>query len=456
MKNIALLTDSYKVTHYKQYPPNTEYVYSYFESRGGEFPQTMLFGLQYYLMEYLEGVRVTEETIQEAKKLTSKHFGTDLFNESGWRYIKDKHGGKLPISIKAVPEGMLIPNSNVLMTVINTDPECYWLTNYLETLLVQCWYGSTVGTLSNHVRKTILNYLNLTGDPSLIDFKLHDFGFRGVSSVESAAVGGAAHLINFSGTDTLAALMFAQKYYDSEMAGYSIPAAEHSTITSWGKDNEVEAYKNMLDQYPTGPVAVVSDSYNIWFSIESIWGKQLKDKVLNRDGFVVIRPDSGDPVETPCEVIRQLGNIFGCKKNEKGFKVLDPHIRVIQGDGMDIDQIHCVYEELASLGYSADNLTIGMGGGLLQKINRDTQSMAFKCSAICKDGIWHDVYKNPVTDSGKASKRGLLSLVKDRHGKITTINELTNEDMLVEVFRDGEIIKKYTFDEVRKNREPSD
>ena len=241
-KNILLLTDSYKVTHHKQYPPKTEKVYSYFESRGGEFDSTVFFGLQYYLKEYLQGVVVTKEKIEEARKLVEQHLGKGLFNESGWNYILEKHGGKLPVSIKAVKEGSLVPTDNVLMTIENTDPNCYWLTNYLETLLVQVWYGTTVATLSNHVKQLILKYLDKTGDMSLVNFKLHDFGFRGVSSVESSAIGGAAHLVNFLGTDTMSALSFIKEYYGMDCAGFSIPASEHSTITSWGRENETEAF----------------------------------------------------------------------------------------------------------------------------------------------------------------------------------------------------------------------
>ena len=295
-KNLILLSDSYKVTHFLQYPPNTQVIYSYFESREGKFPATVFFGLQYYLKEYLEGNVITQENIDEASKLFKLHFGNDkLFNYEGWKYILDTYEGKLPVSIKAVPEGLLIPTSNVLMTIENTDPKCYWLTNYLETLLVQVWYGTTVATLSYYMKQMFLDYLERTGDPSLISFKLHDFGFRGVSSVESASVGGAAHLVNFMGTDTMAALTLARKYYKADMPGFSIPAAEHSTITSWGKENEALAMENMLDKYPEGLVAVVSDSYDIYRACEIIWGTLLKEKVLNRNGTLIIRPDSGNP-----------------------------------------------------------------------------------------------------------------------------------------------------------------
>ena len=230
--NLLLLTDSYKVTHWRQYPQGTTRVHSYFESRGGEFAETVFFGLQYYLHNYL-GHPVSQEDIEEADEFFAAHFGTrDLFNRAGWQHIVTNHGGYLPVVIRAVPEGTVVPTGNVLMTIENTDPVVPWLTNYLETLLVQVWYGTTVATLSREMKQLIQHYLEKTGDPTLIDFKLHDFGFLGVSSVESAAVGGAAHLVNFKGTDTMTALIAARDVYGEPMAGFSIPAAEHSTITS--------------------------------------------------------------------------------------------------------------------------------------------------------------------------------------------------------------------------------
>ena len=212
--NIILLTDSYKVSHFKQYPEGTTTVYSYFESRGGKYPETVFFGLQYLMLRHLEGVRVTKEYIDEAEAVTASHFppGT-VFNRSGWEYIIEKHGGRLPIVIKCVPEGTVVDVKNVLMTIENTDPACYWLTNYIETLLVQAWYPMTVATHSRACKKVILDALRKSGDPAGVAFKLHDFGFRGVSSVETAGIGGCAHLVNFLGTDTIAGILVAQRAY---------------------------------------------------------------------------------------------------------------------------------------------------------------------------------------------------------------------------------------------------
>ena len=325
LNNICWLTDSYKVSHYKQYPPGTKRIYSYFESRSGAtHPMTTFFGLQYWLKQYLAGPVVTKGKIDEAEALFELHFGQNLFNRHGWEHILETHGGRLPIEIKAVPEGMLVRESNVLMTIENTDDASYWLPNYLETLLVQVWYPSTVATQSRAMKTVILNYLTQTGDPGLIDFKLHDFGFRGVSCPEQAAIGAAAHLVNFKGTDTVAGLVLLRKFYNEPMGGFSIPAAEHSTITAWGRDHEVEACRNMLVQYPSGLMATVSDSYDIYNCCENIWGGALRDQVLARDGVLIVRPDSGDPPTVVVKVLEILGGKLGCTVNGKGFKVLHP------------------------------------------------------------------------------------------------------------------------------------
>jgi nicotinamide phosphoribosyltransferase len=447
--NIITLTDSYKVSHFKQYPKKTSKVYSYFESRGGAFDEVVFFGLQYYLKKYLCGQVVTAAKIDEAEDRFSRHFAHPLFNKAGWEHILNKHNGHLPISIKAQPEGLVVPNRNVMMTIENTDPECYWLTNYLETLLVQVWYGCTVATQSREMKKVILGYLNETGDPAGIDFKLHDFGFRGVSSVETAGVGGLAHLINFMGTDTFAGIDLGIDYYDAEMPGFSIPAAEHSTMTSWGRENEVDAYRNMLESYPEGLVAVVSDSYDIFHACRHIWGGLLKEEIMQRDGTLVIRPDSGDPPTIVCKILDILGEQFGAPENDKGYKVLDPHVRIIQGDGIDFAMLGKILSAMQDAGWSADNIAFGSGGGLLQKLNRDTLKFAFKCSSAIVDGEDVDVYKDPVTDKGKGSKRGRLAL-KYREGEYVTVEEDGDQDCLWEVFRDGELLQDQKFEDIRK------
>ena len=461
-KNIITLTDSYKVGHYPQYPKNTTNIYSYFESRGGQFEETVFFGLQYFIKEYLEGQVVTMEKILEAEQLFKLHFGTDkLFNKEGWLYILEKYNGKLPIVINAVAEGSVIPTNNVLMTIENTDPNCYWLTNYLETLLVEVWYPSTVATYSRECKKLILKYLQETGTPDSINFKLHDFGFRGVTCPEQAGIGGLSHLVNFLGTDTMQALVFSRDYYgvsteEGKIAGYSIPASEHSTITSWGKEHELDAMRNMLEKYPTGLVACVSDSYDIFKACSEYWGGILKDQVLQRDGCLVVRPDSGYPPEVVVKVLEILEEKFGVEFNNKGYKVLNPHVRIIQGDGIDLDMIGAVLYEMKKHNYSADNIAFGSGGGLLQKHNRDTQKFAFKCSSAIVDGSVRDVCKEPITDSGKKSKKGRLNLVElenvDGSKTIRTVSFPTGDKQLLrKVFENGELLIDQNLEDIRKN-----
>lgn len=453
-RNLVLQTDSYKFTHWKQYPPGTQFVYSYLESRGGMFERTLFFGLQYYLREYLTGAVVAEEDVIEARDFVDRHIAPGVFNLKGWMHIVRQHRGRLPVVIKAVAEGTLVDVHNVLMTIENTDPICYWLPNYLETLLLKVWYPITVGTLSNSIRKVFLTALQLSGDPSLIDFKLHDFGYRGVSSEETAGIGAAAHLINFKGTDTVAGIRFLQRYYDSrEMEGFSIPAAEHSTITAWGRENELSAYENMLTQFPTGVVAVVSDSYNVYKACEKLWGKLLHERVLQREGVLVVRPDSGSPREVILKVLDILGQKFGYQSNAKGYRVLNPKVRVIQGDGVNYWTIQDTLTAMARAGWSADNITFGMGGALLQQLNRDTQKFAFKTSAVTINGEEHPVYKDPIEGHDKASKRGRLALHRE-NGKWTTkqVQPGTqgSEDLLQTVFKDGEVLIDQSVAEIRE------
>lgn len=460
-ENIILMTDSYKVSHWPQYPKGTQEVNSYFESRGGRFNQVLYFGSQLIIKKYLVGKVVTHEKIAEAEELIGQHLlNKKLFNIEGWKYIVNEYDGYLPVTIKTFREGCPVPVSIPLMNIKNNGGEkTAWLTNYLETLLVQTWYPTTVATLSWEIKKLILEYLKATGDETLIDFKLHDFGFRGVSSVESAGIGGLAHLINFKGTDTMEALVYAKRYYNAkEAVGYSIPASEHSTITSWGKNNEEAAYANMLEQYPTGLVACVSDSYDIFNACKNIWGDKLKAKVLNRDGTLVIRPDSGHPPTIVLKVLEILGEQFGYEINEKGYKVLNPKVRIIQGDGVDYDMIKEILSVMRKHNWSADNIAFGMGGALLQKLNRDTQKFAFKCCSVVVDGQERDVWKDPITDAGKASKRGRMKVVlidgpEGPYYKPVASNVTTEQDNLIKVFENGKLITDFTFDEVRKNVE---
>ncbi len=458
MDSIIHATDSYKVAHHAQYPPGTRYVYSYFESRNGaKFPFTEFFGLQYIVKEYLTGVRVTHADIDEAKIFYAEHFGsTAIFNEEGWRYIAEELGGHLPIEIKAVPEGTRVPTSNVLMTVVNTDPKCAWLTNYVESLLTHVWYSSTVATLSRAARLHIEEYVTATGgDLASVDFMLHDFGYRGAASHEAAAIGGAGHLVNFMGTDTIPALRLIQRYYnEAGVVGFSVPATEHSVMTAEGNGNDVKVLDRLLLEYPDGILSVVADSFDIYAFTDAVVDR--KHLILARDGRFVLRPDSVTPLdETPEDLVvtllNKLWDGFGGSITSTGHKLLDTHVRVLWGDGIDTVGIVKILERAKQAGYAAENLVFGMGGGLLQKVNRDTQRFAFKCSAQMRDGGWVDIQKEPL-DPSKKSKAGILILQKTPDGYQTVRREGPldfTKDELQPVFKDGILLRDQTFSEIR-------
>jgi nicotinamide phosphoribosyltransferase len=412
-------------------------------------------GLQYIVKSNFAGKVFTPEDIEEARKFASAHFSANpkCFNYEGWKSLYAKHGGILPLRIKAVKEGSVLASQNAMITIENTDPEFYWLTNWAETVLLQVWYPVTVATLSHAIKQILGEALVRTGDPSLLDFKLHDFGFRGVSSRESAAIGGAAHLFNFLGTDNLAAIELLQQYYAADMPGLSIPASEHSTITAWGKDHEVDAYENILDNAPDGIVACVSDSYDIYNAVRNLWGGKLRDKVLRRNGTLVIRPDSGDAIAVLEQIFNIAAEKFGYEVNRKGWKVLTPQVRFIQGDGVNYYTIQNMISQLTRKGWSMDNWGFGMGGALLQQINRDTLRFALKCSAIDVNGQWHDVYKQPVTDPGKDSRAGRFVLLKQGNEFVTVKQQdarsIEGTDQLETVLENGVLRRDQTLQEIR-------
>ncbi|NBO22640.1 nicotinate phosphoribosyltransferase [bacterium] len=471
--NFILLSDAYKYSHHKLYPAGTTKVYSYLESRGGKFSETVFFGLQMFLKKYLEGVVITKEDVDEAEEYLSTENGVfgrpDVFDRSKFDYIVEVHGGKLPVKIKAVKEGTIVPTKNVLLTIENTDPNCYWLTNFIETILLQIWYPITVSTLSHEVKKLVDKYFDLTTDfdkPTadfVKEFVLNDFGVRGVSSVESAEIGGAAHLVHFMGSDNIPAARAVRKYYNTKnIYAKSVPATEHSIMTMLGEKGEVEMMKRTLETFPTGIVACVSDSFNIFRACSDYWGGELKDLILSRPSTpgnqLVIRPDSGDPIKTLEAIFNILFDKFGFTLNSKGFKVLPPQVRVIQGDGVNLGSIEAIYKKLYELGISAENIVFGMGGKLLQAdINRDTNNFAIKCSFAVVNGEEVDVVKNPtemnadgeITRSFKVSKKGRLKLVKTQDGFKTVGQSEEGEDQLLDIFEDGNILKELTFEEIR-------
>ena len=455
--SIILNSDSYKASHYKQYPPKAERVYSYVSTRGVdkalpfENPEIVHFGLQAYIQEYLsKPIRWAD--INEAEDILVPH-GLP-FNHADWRLILMDHGGYLPVTIEALPEGTVLPVGTTQVQIYNTDKRFPWLTSYLETSLLRAvWYPSTVATISREIKKIIAAGLmktqgNLTG----LGHKLHDFGGRGVSSKESAGLGGMAHLINFMGTDTLEAIRYARKYYSADMPGFSIPASEHSTITAWGRANEAAAQRNMLKQFGIthSMFASVGDSYDIYDNVERIWGEHLKDELLASKATLVIRPDSGDPLLVLPKVMDILASRFGVTFNQNGYKQLK-NVSVIWGDGMNPSSIKTLISYLVSMGWCISNVAFGMGGGLLQKLDRDTFKYANKASAITIDGITDDIFKAPITDPGKSSRRGIQAVTmvdnKLSNARLDELGIRTNE--LKVVYSNGRMTNTTTFDEIR-------
>jgi nicotinamide phosphoribosyltransferase len=416
------------------------------------FDETLFFGLQYILAQHFSGPVITKDVIAHAEEVSKSVFGTDkYFNRKGWEHILEHHQGFLPIRIKAVPEGLIVPTSNVLVTMENTDDAVPFITNFCESILLQTWYPVTVATLSWHIRKLINKFAIQTGTQTS-DFHLNDFGLRGVSSYESAGIGGAAHLVNFKGTDNLPAIELLRYYYDAVVSGFSVFATEHSTTTVFGgPEHEIEAYRHFLSQLPEDKIgSFVVDSFDTLEAVGTILGVTLKDEIMKRSGKIVVRPDSGTPWEVSVQVLQMLWNRFGGTVNHKGFKVLDPHVGMIYGDGINYQSIEMILENVVKAGFCVSNLVFGMGGALLQQCNRDTQKFAFKCSWADVNGVPRDVWKKPVTDLGKSSKRGRLKLVRSDFGALVTQPEdAPGQDLLTTVFEDGVLLKMQSLEQIR-------
>lgn len=456
-RNVILAGDSYKYSHHLQLPTGTGYINSYIESRGAdnkEFTATVFAGIQAVIKQYLLAP-ITQENIDEAESYVIPH-GLP-FNREGWEYILNECDGKLPIVIEAVPEGTVVGMSNVLVQIRNTDENVPWLTAFIETLLLRgIWYMTTVATTSWTIKKMLLAYAEKSGADMFVDFKLHDFGARGVSSGESAMLGGIGHLMIFQGTDTMEAIVAARELYNIEMAGFSIPATEHSTTTIWGKKFELDAVKNMIRKFgKAGAIfAFVIDSYNREALVKLV-STELKQMIIDCGATVVFRPDSGDPLVEPIDVIKQLMLYWGWTENDKGYRSLPDNIRVIQGDGITVESVPEILKNMDYEKLSLDNLAFGMGGGLLQHCDRDTLKFAMKTSYAMVNGKGRDVSKDPVGDSSKRSKDGILNLVSV-DGKFKTVR-LENmkdfvgcQDLLELVYLDGDLLRDENLVDIRE------
>lgn len=440
--NPILDADSYKVTHWLQIPEGATEMLLYIECRGGQYSHMVAAGFTYQIHKYLY-TRITQDMIDEAHEILHMHFGTDkYFNREGWQYIVDHYDGRIPVTIKALKEGEVIPVKNAYMTVHCTDPKVFWIAGYIETMLVRSWAPITTATKSFFCKKVILkaalisssqpvmgmfNSYYETGVPSGNLYKLHDFGGRGGSSYETVSLCGAAHLINQLGTDTLSAISLVRDYYSEKCAGHSIAASEHSTMCIFGPKGEFYQFNRMIDQFGGQPMfACVSDGFNIYRAIREGWGGVLAKRVREMNAILVVRPDSGDPIEVPIECIKLLDEAFGHVVNGKGFKILN-HVRIIQGDGIGERELELLVDRVLEEEYSIDNIAFGMGGGLIQKQNRDTMKIACKNVFMVINGEQFNIRKDPITDPGKKSKCGRLTTIIGPNG-VETRDMLTDEE----------------------------
>lgn len=463
LNSLVTSVDSYKLSHWKQYPKDAEAALFYIESRGGEYDEVVTAGVN-YISRILEKP-VTMENVDFANRLYRAHFGRDIFNYEGWKGVAEL--GHIPVRFRAIPEGTPVPVKNAVATVYAENPYL-WIAGHLETIGVRgVWYPSTIATNSRECKKVIKQYMDMTSELTGDDYditlrtRLHDFGARGVSSSESAGIGGLAHLYNFIGTDTVEAMIMAISLYSDfdivgdevKAAGISIPAREHSTTISYGQENEDDAYKNSIEIFGSGIHACVYDSWDYKGAVARI--AEYKDLIIEAGGTLVIRPDSGDMIDNIMYTLEKLGEIFGFNYNSKGYKVLNSHVRIIQGDEIHgPDTIARVLSWMESKKWATENIAFGMGGGLLQDVTRDDQKYAMKLCAIKIDGKWTGVFKCPKGAEWKKSKKGLLTTITDGK-KFITIDLLEQdipegwEDAMVTYYDNGYVNKSDTLEIIR-------
>jgi nicotinamide phosphoribosyltransferase len=447
-------TDSYNLSHKDMFPSGTTEISGYIECRDNcLFEKLVFFGLQAMIKQKLINENPADIDIDEAEAAWNAH--GEPFNRKGWEKIKQL--GYYPVEIQAVPEGMCVPKGNVLIQIRSTDPDCFWLPTWLETEFDQIWYPIAVCTKDKLAKNMLKRYLEDTGCENIegvLPFMLHDFGYRACTCREQAMIGGAAHLVNFMGTDTFIANKFLEKYYHANpVTGYSIPASNHAVITSWGQENEAEAFQNILDQFlkSGSTVACVSDSYDIFKAIDT-WGTRFRKQIEDSGGRLVIRPDSGSPEYVLLACITKLFSYFGYTTTRTGHRLLPNCVRMIWGDGLDLKRIDEILYFLTSNNVAAENFAFGMGSGMLQKdLHRDTVSLAFKVNERVTNGERIPVFKNPVTGRGKASKAGRQALV-NCDGYTFTILEINLENrknLLRTVYINGKLIEDDSINDIQ-------
>jgi nicotinamide phosphoribosyltransferase len=474
-----LLKDGYKVGHKFQYPDDTEYIYSNFTARTARYADAdyvISFGLQYFLKEYLQNQFNDNFFWQDKDKILAM-YKRRIDNYLGKDSIKYDHIERLhdlqylPLKIKALPEGTKVPAGVPLLTIINTDPEFFWLTNMLETMMSNLlWKGSTSATTAFQFRKKFEEYAELTGgNKDFIKWQGHDFSFRGMSGIEDALLSGAAHLTCFTGTDTIPAIDFLENYYgansDKELIGGSVPATEHSVMSMGTKNSEIETYRRLVSKvYPSGILSIVSDTWDLWNVSDNIL-PAIKSEILARNGKIVIRPDSGDPVKIVCGdedhkgLAERLWDVFGGTINEKGYKILDPHIGIIYGDSINLDRQARMLEGLRLKGFASTNIVLGIGSYTYEYVTRDTYGFVMKSTwGQTKSGGSMPIFKDPKTSEGtKTSHIGLLSVLEDYNGILFCRQNCTKEQEeqgeLKVVFENGELRNEQNLFKIRNRVE---
>lgn len=451
--NPLTLIDGYKLDHRRQYPPNTTKVYSNWTPRGSRVTGAIgiiFFGLRYFIQYVLEELwkdfflSGRDWAVADYKSKVDNYLGPNTIT---YEHLESLHDlGYLPLRICAFPEGSFVPLRVPCLTIENTHPEHAWLVNYLETVMSNfLWKPCTSATTAWEFRKVLEDYAEMTGgSKEFIDWQGHDFSFRGMSGIHDACVSGAGHLLSFTGTDTLPAIEFLETYYPGAgprgIIGGSVAATEHSVMCAGGEECEKETFEHILNLYPTGVVSVVSDTWNLWRVLDDIL-PALYNKIMARDGKLVVRPDSGDPVKIICGdpdavkgtleyygVIEILWHHFGGTTNAKGYRTLDPHIGAIYGDSINLDRMKAILNGLAKKGYASDNIVFGIGSYTYEYVTRDTYGFAMKATYCEVDGEPRSLFKSPVTDSGeKHSARGRLAVLTDDEGSPVLVCDATPE-----------------------------
>lgn len=471
-------TDFYKTGHGAQYPEGTEMVYSNFTARGSRVPEidhVVVWFIQAFIKKVLREdfnhgffSRSKEEVIKKYQKCMDTSLGPNVV---GTKHLEDLHDlGYLPLHIKALPEGTLAPLKTPILTIRNTDPKFFWLTNFIETMLsAELWHPMTCATIAWEYRKLLHRFAKETSDMmDFVDWQGHDFSMRGQTSVQSAMQSGTGHLLSFYGTDTIPAIEFLDKFYLTgfcgELVGGSVPATEHSVMCLGSKENERETFLRLITKVvPTGIISIVSDTWDYWKIIsETI--PNLKTEILARPGKVVIRPDSGDPVKIICGdpsaafgsvqykgTVEALWDIFGGSINSKGFKQLHANIGVIYGDSITLDIAKTILTNLREKGFASTNVVFGIGSYTYQYVTRDTFGFAVKATAGRINGKLVEIFKDPATDSGfKKSAKGLIRVNSDLSFTDQVNEKEESAGLLRTVFLNGCLKNEQSLAEVRK------